>query len=89
MELTKELKKSCVYIDLNDVCRDKAAKEVEQLILTAEELCQDQCPSSRRRGKFLKKSASDIERFLFESAQQNLFDDLWTKANNAVYGGFQ
>lgn len=90
MEQTKEYKKSCVYIDLNNVCRNKAAKDVEQLIQTAEELCQDKnCPSSRRRGTFLKKSATDIERFLYESAQQNLFDDLWTKANNAVFGGFQ
>lgn len=85
--MSKGLKNSCVYMDLNEDCRDKAAKDVEELILTAEELCNDQCPASRRRGKFLKKSAMDIERFLFESAQQRLFNDLWNKANNAVYGG--
>ena len=84
----KESKSSFVYVDLSDVCRSKAAKDVEQLIQTAEELCNDQnCPSARRRGTFLKKSATDIEKFLFESAQQSMFDDLWHKANSAVFGG--
>jgi hypothetical protein len=84
----KESKSSGVYVDLSDVCRNKAAKDVEQLIRTAEELCNDEsCPSARRRGTFLKKSATDIEKFLFESAQQSMFDDLWNKANSAVFGG--
>lgn len=75
-------------MDLSDVCRSKAAKDVEQLIRTAEELCSDEsCPASRRRGTFLKKSATDIEKFLFESAQQSMYDDLWKKANSAVFGG--
>lgn len=82
---------SCVYSDLSEICRDKAAKDVEQLIITAEELCKNEaCPSSRRRGVFLKKCASDIEKFLYESAQQRMYDDLWHKANNAVFcGAFQ
>lgn len=84
----KESKSSFVYVDLSNVCRTKAAKDVEKLIQTAEELCKDEtCPSARRRGTFLKKSATDIEKFLFESAQQSLFDDLWHKANSAVFGG--
>lgn len=84
----KELKSSGVYISLSDVCRDQAAKDVERLIQTAEELCKNEtCPSARRRGTFLKKSATDIEKFLFESAQQSMFDDMWNKANSAVFGG--
>lgn len=89
MSLRRETNKSsCVYVDLSDVCRSKAAKDVEQLIQTAEELCSDEsCPAARRRGTFLKKSATDIEKFLFESAQQSMFDELWNRANSAVFGG--
>lgn len=88
MDSTKESKSSFVYVDLSDVCRNEAAKDVKMLIRTAEELCNDEsCPSARRRGTFLKKSATDIEKFLYESAQQSLFDDLWHKANSAVFGG--
>ena len=88
MNSIKESKSSFVYVDLSDVCRNKAAKDVEQLIQTAEELCNDEnCPSARRRGTFLKSRASVIEKCLFESAQQSMFDDLWNKANSAVFGG--
>ena len=75
------------YVELENNCRQEAGERREAIQSSANDMC---CPlaspRSRRRGDFLLKQSSRMERYILEGIQEKSYERLWEEARKAVYG---
>ena len=80
------LRKSEVYVTISEQCKMEAAKQTENLMKFAENLCENESPQQRRKGKVIKILAPQVEKYVFNGIQEKICDAMWLNARHKVFG---
>jgi hypothetical protein len=81
--------KTQFYVELEEKCKRRAAKEVSELTIRDEgKECRKLGKSYLRIPRYLKEeNISKMENYLCEYYMESVYQNLWKKAQNAVFGG--
>lgn len=85
-KLSSESKGCNIYVQICEQNKLEAAKQTSHLLQTAETLCNENSDNSKRQGMVFKKLASQVEKHVFDSLQNDICKGLWVKAAGQVYG---